>query len=145
MTKMRFSIGPGLVLVSLLISSPIYAASSLSCTERFQAAGIDSSRLIPGERGRLEGYEFVVAKGDTSVKICERIDTEKERTQNLQSKLDTDDAQLSEARDQIDELKTGGALKDNYLIIEGGLLAWAVIASIWVAYFVGKLNSRHHL
>jgi hypothetical protein len=143
---MRFSVGPGLVLVSLLVSSPIHAAPSLSCTERFQAAGIDSSRLSPGDHGRLEGYEFIVARGDTSAqKICDRVDAEKGKTQTLQSKLDTAEAELSTTQDQVAELKTGGVLKDNYLIVEGGLLAWAVIASIWVAYFVGRLNSRHHL
>ncbi|MBV9995727.1 MAG: hypothetical protein JO127_11000 [Caulobacteraceae bacterium] len=143
---MRPTVVPGLVLVLLAISSPAHPASSLSCTQRFQAAGIDSTKLGAGDRGRLEGYAFIVAKDDSSAqKICDRVDAERRKAQGLQSELSAATSQLSQVQGQLAESRSGGPLKDRYLLIEGALLAWAVIASIWVAYLAGRLNPRHHL
>jgi hypothetical protein len=140
---MNLAVGFAFAVGLLTVGSPAQAATSLSCTERFHAAGIDSSKLSPGARGRLEGYEFIVAKDDLSAsKICARVDAEKERAERLRSQLDSTNIQLSKAEEQVDELRGGGPIKQNYLIVEGCLLAWAVIASIWASYFAGRLNPR---
>ena len=124
------------------IWSPTQAASLLSCTERLQAASIDPSKLSPGQRGRLDGYDFIIAKNDVAAKICARVDAEKERAESLRSQLDSINVQLSKEKEQVVELQGGGPIKQNYLIIEGCLLAWAVVASIWAGYFAGLLNPR---
>jgi hypothetical protein len=124
------------------IWSPAQAASLLACAQRLQAVGIDPDRLNPGERGRLDGYDFIVAKNDFAAKICARVDAEKQRTDSLRSQLNDINVQLSRAQEQVVELKGGGPIKQNYLIVEGCLLAWAVIASIWASYFAGRLNPR---
>ena len=117
----------------------------MSCTERFHAAGIDPSKLSPGDRGRLEGYDFIVARDDvTAEKICDRVDAEKQRTANLQAQLDRLNAQLDGAQKQVAELRSGGILKEDYIVVEGCLLAWAVVASIWVSYFAGRLDPHRH-
>jgi hypothetical protein len=144
----------GFVLAAALfaICGHAEAASSRSCAERFAASGIDPSRLGPGDHGRLEGYEFVVAKDDTNAsKICDRVDaekakvdTEKVREDGLRSQIVNLNVQLSRENGEIEELKSGGPLKQNYLIIDGCLLAWAVIASIWAAFFAGRLGARRH-
>ena len=124
--------------------SPARAAPSPSCTERFQAAGVDPDRLSPGERGKLDGYDFIVATNDVAAKICARVDAEKGQADGLRSQLNAANEQLAKAQDEVAELKGGGPLKDDYLVVEGGLLAWAVIATIWASYFAGRLNPRHH-
>jgi hypothetical protein len=131
--------------VGLLASwSPAQAAASATCAERFQAAGIDPGKLHPGGRGRLEGYDFIVAADDTdAAKICARVDADRARAETLRVQLSKTNIQLSRAQEQVDALKGGGPIKDNYLFIEGALLAWAVIASIWAGYFAGRLNPRH--
>jgi len=133
--------------ISLLaVCNPAQAAATPTCTERFQAAGIDPSKLHPGGRGRLEGYEFIVAADDTdAARICARIDAERAKAEALRAQLSNTDVRLSKAQEQVDALKGGGPIKDNYLLIEGALLAWAVIASIWAGYFAGRLNpGRRH-
>ena len=110
---------------------PAHAASA-TCAERFQAAGIDPGKLSPGARGRLDGYEFIVAADDRdATKICARVDAERAKAETLRSQLSNTGIQLSKAQEQVDALKGGGPIKDNYLLVEGALLAWAVIASIW--------------
>jgi hypothetical protein len=152
---MKRVVGLGLALGVLTLWSPAQAASSPSCAARFQAAGLDPGKLGPGQRGRLEGVDFVVAKDDVdAAKICARVDAEKaraatlldaekKRAETLRSQLDVTSVQLSKAQQQVDELSAGGPIKRNYLLIEGGLLAWAIIASIWASYFAGRLNPRH--
>jgi len=136
----------GLVLAvgSLTLWSPAQAASSLPCADRLQAVGIDPSDLSPGERGRLDGIDFIVAKNDVAAKICARVDAEKEQAESLRTQLNNTSVQLSKAQAQVVELKGGGPIKENYLIIEGFLLAWAVIATIWASYFAGRLTPRRH-
>jgi hypothetical protein len=117
----------------------------MSCTERFRAAGVDASKLSPGNRGRLEGYDFIVARDDTSAeKICARVDAEKQKTVSMQESLNRLNEQLNEAQKQVAELRSGGTLKENYLVVEGCLLGWAVVASIWASYFAGRLDPRRH-
>jgi hypothetical protein len=128
----------------LTVLSPAQAASSFSCAERLQAAGLDPDKLSPGERGRLDGYDFIVAKKDVAAKICARVDAEKDQAANLRTQLNNTSVQLSRAQEQVVELKGGGPIKENYLVIEGFLLAWAVIATIWASYFAGCLNPRRH-
>jgi hypothetical protein len=135
-------VGFALAIGLLAISSPAQAAA-LSCTERFQAAGMDPDKLNPGQRGRLDGYDFIVANDDLSAaKICARVDAEKTTAETLRSQLRNTDIQLSRAQAKVDELRDGGPIKQNYLIIDGCLLAWAIIASIWAGYFAGRLNPR---
>jgi hypothetical protein len=129
--------------VGLLTTWSPAQAATLSCAERFQAAGIDPGKLSPGKRGRLEGYDFIVATDDLdAAKICARVDAEKQRAETLRSQLDNTSIQLSRAQAKVDELGAGGPIKQNYLIIDGCLLAWAIIASIWAGYFAGRLNPR---
>jgi hypothetical protein len=138
-------IGSALAVGLLTVWSPAQAGPALSCIERFQAAGIDPAKLSPGARGRLDGYEFIVARDDNdAAKICARVDAEKTRTETLRAQLNNANLQLSKAQEQLYELKGGGPIKDNYLFVEGALLAWAVIASIWAGYFAGRLNPRRH-
>jgi hypothetical protein len=140
---MKLALGLALFVGLASAWRPAQAAISISCAERFHAAGIDSSKLSPGMRGRLDGYEFIVARDDLSAaKICARIDAEKTRAESLRSQLSDTSTQLSKAQEQVDELKGGGPIKQNYLIVEGCLLAWAVIASIWASYFAGRLGPR---
>ncbi|MBV9995454.1 MAG: hypothetical protein JO127_09590 [Caulobacteraceae bacterium] len=122
--------------------SPAQAASPASCAERLQAAGVDPGKLVPGQRGRLDGYEFIVATGDAAAKICARIAAEKERAESLKTQLNDTSVQLSRAQEQVVELRGGGPIKDNYLVVDGCLLGWAVIATIWASYFAGRLNPR---
>jgi hypothetical protein len=123
--------------------TPAHAAPA-TCAERFQAAGIDPSKLSPGARGRLDGFDFIVAADDRdAAKICARVDAERAKAEAVRSQLSNTDIQLSKAQEQVDALKGGGPIKDNYLVIEGALLAWAIIASIWAGYFAGRLNPRH--
>jgi hypothetical protein len=126
----------------LTIWSPAQAATSLACAERLQAIGIDPNKLNPGERGRLDGFDFIVAKNDFAARICARVDADKQRAESLRSQLNDITGQLSRAQEQVVELKGGGPIKQNYLIVEGCLLAWAVIASIWASYFAGRLSLR---
>jgi hypothetical protein len=133
-----------LLSVGLLAAWSPALASPATCAERFQAAGIDPGKLSPGAHGRLDGYDFIVAADDRdATKICARVDAERARAQTVRSQLSDTNIQLSKAQEQVDELKGGGPIKDNYLPIEGGLLLWAVIASIWAGYFAGRLNPRH--
>jgi hypothetical protein len=135
--------GLGLAVGLFTIWSPAQASPSLPCPERFQAAGVDPTKLTPGERGRLEGHDFIVARDDSSAaKICARVDAEKARAAALRSQLDIKNVQLFKAQEQVGELSGGGAIKQNYLPIEGFLLAWAIIASIWAGYFAGRLDPR---
>jgi len=141
---MKLAVGVGLAIGLSTIWSSAPAASSLSCAERLHAAGIDPNKLSPGERGRLDGYEFIVAKGDLAAKICARVDAEKGQADGLRAQLNNTNVALSKAQEQIVELKAGGPIKQNYLVIEGFLLAWAVIATIWASYFAGRLSPRRH-
>jgi hypothetical protein len=141
---MKLAVGFALAIGLLAVCSPAQAASSLPCAERFQAAGVDPSRLSPGERGRLDGYDFIVAKDDSATRICARVDAEKGRFDNLTAQLANANVQLRLAQEQVTELKSGGPVKENYLVIDGCLLAWAVVATIWASYFAGRLNPRHH-
>jgi len=138
-------IGLALAAGLLAVWSPAQAAPP-TCSERFQAAGIDASKLSPGARGRLDGFEFIVAADDRdAAKICARIDAERAKAESLRSQLSNSDIQLSKAQQRVDALKGGGPIKDNYLVIEGALLAWAIIASIWAGYFAGRLSpGRRH-
>jgi hypothetical protein len=140
---MKLAVGLALAMGLLAIWIPA-RAGSLSCAERFQAAGIDPSKLSPGERGRLDGYDFIVAKDDAAARICARVDTQKDQLDSLKGQLGSANAQLREAQEQVVELKSGGPMKENYLLIDGCLLAWAVVATIWASYFAGRLNPRHH-
>ena len=143
--QMKLAVGLVLAIGLLTLWAPVRgAASSLSCAERLQATGIDPSKLAPGQRGRLDGYEFIVAKNDVATKVCARVDAEKEQADSLKTQLSNTSAQLSKAQEQVVELKGGGPIKQNYLIIEGCLLAWAMIATIWASYFAGRLNPRRH-
>ncbi|HEX3406938.1 MAG TPA: hypothetical protein VHS81_06850 [Caulobacteraceae bacterium] len=136
-------VGLALAIGLLAIWSPAQAAASLSCTERFQAAGIDPSKLSPGQRGRLDGFDFIVANDDLSAaKICARVDMERATADTLRSQLNSAYVQLSRAQAKVSELRDGGPIKQNYLVIDGCLLAWAIIASIWAGYFAGRLNPR---
>jgi hypothetical protein len=140
---MNRAVGLALAIGFFAACGPAQAASPLSCAARFMASGIDPSKLSPGDRGRLDGYEFIVAKDDTSAaRICERIDEEKVREKNLRSQLSSLNVALSQAQGEVEQLRGGGPIKQNYLIVEGGLLAWAVIASIWASYFAGRLGPR---
>jgi len=141
---MKLAVGLVLAIGLLVLWSSAQAASPRSCAERFQAAGIDPSKLSPGARGRLDGYDIIVAKDDTAAKICARVDTEKEQTDTLKAQLSSANARVSEMQEQVVELQSGGPMKEKYLLIEGCLLAWAVIATIWASYFAGRLNPRHH-
>ena len=134
----------GLVSAICLLTTWSPALAAPSCAERLQAAGLDPSKLSPGERGRLDGYDFIVAKRDVAGKICARVDAEKEQSDSLKTQLNNTNVQLSKAQEQVVELRGGGPIKQNYLIIEGGLLGWAVIATIWASYFAGCLNPRRH-
>ena len=119
-------------------------AAAPSCPERLQAAGVDASRLTPGERGRLDGYDFIVARDDSAARICARVDAERQKIETLRSQLSNADIQLAKAQAKADRLGSGGPIKQNYLVIDGILLGWAIIASIWASYFAGRLGSRRH-
>lgn len=92
----------------------------------------------------MDGYEFIVAKNDVATRICARVDSEKDQADSLRAQLNNTNVQLSKAQEQVVELKGGGPIKQNYLAVEGCLLAWAVIATIWASYFAGRLNPRRH-
>ncbi len=141
---MKLAIKFAFALGLLAVWSPAQAAQSVSCAERLQAAGIDPDKLSPGERGRLEGYDFIVAKNDVAAIICARVDAEKERVESLRAQLNSATAALSKTQEQVVELNGGGPIKQYYLIIDGCLLAWAIIATIWASYFAGRLNPRRH-
>jgi hypothetical protein len=140
---MNFAVGFALAIGLLTVGSPAQSASALSCAERLAASGVNPSRLSPGDRGRLDGYEFIVAKSDSSaVKICARVDAQRTKEASLRSQLTNLNVALSQAQGKVEELRGGGPIKQNYLVVEGSLLAWAVIASIWASYFAGRLGSR---